>query len=177
MARSHRVQVGKNHFEVPAELPQHLPARAARRRRPIGVGDNGDAPERSMAFGDGFEDRNALGAHREPVGGVLDVRAGDDPAVGRFQRGADFEVRKRRVRALPRKAGGLDDVRLDSGRSRGAVRCGDRSPGGDRRRSGRDRAGGAPLRYADLSPSAFLPGPAAPGRSPPPTPRRRAALR
>ena len=79
-----------------------------------GVGDDDDARERPVAFGHRLENRDALGAHRQAVGGVLDVAAGDDSAVGRFQRGADLELRERRQRAIARDPRSLDDVRMRS---------------------------------------------------------------
>src|SRR5579872_6406638 len=57
-------------LHVPAEFPQNLPAGAAGRRQVVGVGGYGDAPELSGAFGNRFENRNALGAHGQAVGGV-----------------------------------------------------------------------------------------------------------
>src|SRR5262245_56784680 len=41
-------EVGQHHLEVAAELPQDLPARPARRRRGLGVGDHGNARETPM---------------------------------------------------------------------------------------------------------------------------------
>jgi len=34
-----------------------------------------------MPLGDSFKDRYPLGAHREPIRGVLDVDAGEDGAI------------------------------------------------------------------------------------------------
>src|SRR3989441_8399360 len=48
-------------FEVAAELPENLTARAARRRRRIGVGDDRDAHERAMALWKCLGHRDALG--------------------------------------------------------------------------------------------------------------------
>ena len=71
-------QVREDHFEVAAELPQDLPARPARRRRVGRVGHHGDAAEAAVPVRERLEHRDALGAHGQPVGGVLDVAAGDD---------------------------------------------------------------------------------------------------
>ena len=95
-------QVREDHLEVAAELPQDLAARAARRRRVGGVGHHGDAPEAAVALGERLEHRHALGADGQAVGGVLDVAAGDDGAVGGLERGADLEVRVVGVRVPPR---------------------------------------------------------------------------
>ena len=57
------------------------------------------ATEPAVALGERLEHRDPLGTDRQPVGGVLDVAAGDDGAVGGFERGADLEVRERRVAA------------------------------------------------------------------------------
>ena len=46
-----------------------------------------------MAFGERLEHRHALGADGQPVGGVLDVAAGDDRRRRRLERGADLEPR------------------------------------------------------------------------------------
>ena len=47
-------------------------------------------------------DQGALGAQRQPVRGVLDIAAGDDPAVVDEACRADTEVRVRRVRRAGR---------------------------------------------------------------------------
>ena len=90
-----------------------------------------------------LENRDALGAHRQAVGGVLDVAAGDDSAIGRFQRGADLELRERRQRAIARDSRSLDDVRMRSCRGwrRRRVRGGAARSRGEDRRGGR----GAPV--------------------------------
>ena len=53
-----------------------------------------------MAFGEGLEHGDPLGADREAVGGVLDVAAGEDRAVGRFERRTDLEFGERGVGIL-----------------------------------------------------------------------------
>ena len=49
------------HVEVAAELPQDLPARAARRRGLLGVRDNRDPRENVVPFGERLEYRDAFG--------------------------------------------------------------------------------------------------------------------
>src|SRR4029079_11216369 len=44
------LEIRENYFEIAAELPQDLTARAAGWRRGFGVGDHGDAAEFAMAF-------------------------------------------------------------------------------------------------------------------------------
>ena len=92
----------------PAELPEDLAAGAAGRRRRCGVGDDGDARELAMPFGERLEHRDALGADGQAVGGVLDVAAGDDRAVGGLERGADLEAASSRRRARSRAARARD---------------------------------------------------------------------
>src|SRR5260221_13331559 len=103
-------QVGEVDVEIAAELPEDLAARAARRRRLLGIGDDGDAREDVMALGERLEHRDALRANRQAVGGVLDVAAGEDGAIAGLERGADLEPRVRRVRVLARAARRRDDV-------------------------------------------------------------------
>src|SRR5581483_3511469 len=86
------LEIGEHDLEVAAELPQNLPARAARRGGSVGIGDDRDAGEGAMAFGDRLEHRDALGADCQPIGRVLDVAAGDDGAVGGFERRTDLEL-------------------------------------------------------------------------------------
>ena len=73
-----RAQVAEDDLEVAAVFPQQLPAGSARRRRRLGVGDHGDPGEDGVALRQRLDERDALGAERQPVGGVLDVAAGDD---------------------------------------------------------------------------------------------------
>ena len=105
-------EVRENHFEVAAELPEDLAAGAAGRRRSLGIGHDRHAPELAMSFGQRLEHRHALGADRQPVGGVLDVAAGDHGAVGGFQRGADLELRIARAGKLAGLARGRDQIRV-----------------------------------------------------------------
>ena len=94
-------EVREHDLEVAAELPQNLAARAARWRGVAGVRDDGDSGERAVALGQRLEHGHALGAHRQAVGRVFDVTAGDDRAVGGLQRRADLEVRIVRDGVLP----------------------------------------------------------------------------
>src|SRR5262245_49845637 len=64
-------EVGEDHVEVAAELPQNLPAWTARWRWRVRVGDNGDACEAAVAFRQRLEHRDAFGAEGQTVGGVL----------------------------------------------------------------------------------------------------------
>src|SRR5262249_4836475 len=75
-------QVGENNLGLVAgELPDHLPAAAAGRRDAVVIGHYCDFHDLALAFADGFEDGDPLGAHAQPVGRVLDVAAGEHTAV------------------------------------------------------------------------------------------------
>ena len=102
-------QVGQHDLDVAGELPENLTARAARRRRRLGVGHDRNAAKAAMALGERLEHRDALGAHRQAVGGVLDVAAGDDRAVGGFEGGADLEAGVVGDRVFAGGARGLDE--------------------------------------------------------------------
>src|SRR5262249_49860863 len=65
-------QVGENHFEIAADLPEDLAARAARRRRRVRIGDDGNPTELSMSFRERLEHRHTLGAYRQAIRRVLD---------------------------------------------------------------------------------------------------------
>ncbi len=78
---------------VEAELEQPLAAAAAGRR---GDRDRLDVA-RADALCDGAREAAALGADPERIGSVLDVDARDDAAVAEEERGADVELRVRRV--------------------------------------------------------------------------------
>ena len=91
-------KIGQQHLEVAAEFPQDLAARAARRRRRLGIGHNRDAAEPAVSLGERLEHGDALGAHRQPVSGVLDVATCDDSPVVRFERSANFETGKSSMR-------------------------------------------------------------------------------
>src|SRR5262245_41241967 len=86
-------QVSEDHLQVAAELPEQLPAGAARGRRRHGCSGDSDVRKVSAALGKSLKQGDALGADGQAVGRVLDVAAGDYLAVGRPQGGADLEVR------------------------------------------------------------------------------------
>src|SRR3569832_1019677 len=100
--RHHHVllEVGADDFRLTAELAQHLAAHAARCDGRRQVGDRRDGLELLVAGGDGLEHRVALGADCGAIGEVLDVAALEDRAVFGLERGADLEVRVRRIGAL-----------------------------------------------------------------------------
>src|SRR5262245_41967587 len=106
------LQIREVDLQVAAELPQDLPARAAGRRRRLGVGDDRNPREDAVAFGERLEHRDAFGADGEAVRRVLDVAPGDDGAVARLQRGADLEVREGGLRVLAGAARGADEVEV-----------------------------------------------------------------
>ena len=107
MAASFACRIRQDQFEISRKLPQHLPTRATGRRRRLGWGDDNHAPERAVSFGKRLEHRDALGADGQAIRGVLDVAAGDDRPVGRFERSADFETGLISVRVLANGAGCL----------------------------------------------------------------------
>jgi hypothetical protein len=94
------VQVAEHDLDVPAVFPQQLAAGAARRRRPLRIGDHGDAGEDRVPLGQGLDQRHPLGADGQAVGRALDIGAGDDVAVGGLERGADPELREGGAREL-----------------------------------------------------------------------------
>ena len=85
------------------------PAGATGRRRVLGVGDDDDAREDVVAVGEGFDERDAFGAEGQAVGGVLDVAARDDVAVGRLERRAYLEAGVAGVRPRAGERGGGDE--------------------------------------------------------------------
>lgn len=109
MCGGNGLQVRENHFDVAGKLPQDLAAGSARGRRVSGIGDDDDAPKRSVSLRDGLEDSDALGAHREAVGGILDVAPGDDLTIVGLERRADLEVRVIGDGPLPDSASGIDE--------------------------------------------------------------------
>src|SRR5690606_2772696 len=98
--------VDEEHLGVGRELVQHLATGAARRRRLVRLGVDEDLIEPAAPGRDQRLHRRLLGAAREAVAGVLDVRAGVHRAVRGPQRGAHAEARVRdvgvRERALRR---------------------------------------------------------------------------
>ena len=105
-------EVRENDLQVPAELPQDLAARPARRRGRIRIGDDGDPREGAMALGQRFEHGHTFRANGQAVGRVLDVAAGDDRPVGALERGADPEVREVGVGVQPCAARRLHEITL-----------------------------------------------------------------
>src|ERR1035437_8695927 len=75
-------RVHQHDLDIAAELPQNLTARAAGRRQAISIGRHGHTAELADALGNGFEHGHALGAHGEPVGGILHVAARMHAAFG-----------------------------------------------------------------------------------------------
>jgi hypothetical protein len=55
-------------------------------------GGDGDGRDLLVARRDGGADGDAFGAHREAVGGVFDIAAGEDFAGGGEDGGADLEA-------------------------------------------------------------------------------------
>ena len=92
MTSSLAAEVGENHLEVAAELPQNLTTGATGRRRRVSVGDDDDASKPAMAFRKRLEHRHALGANRQPVRRVLDVAPADDDTLARLERRTHFEM-------------------------------------------------------------------------------------
>src|SRR6185312_5410039 len=99
-------EVREHDLDIPAELPQDLPARPAGRSQRAGVGDNSDTFESAGAFRNRFEDRDPFRAERQSISCVFDVAAGVDTAVRILDRGPYFEVRERRMSILTGGDGG-----------------------------------------------------------------------
>ncbi len=91
---------------------QQLPARAAGHRPARRARDDGHGDEVPLAGGQRVEQRHALGAAGQPVAGALHVGARDDLAGPGEERRADFELRIRRHRALPRLGGRPHQITL-----------------------------------------------------------------
>ena len=104
-ARVPRIQ--QHDLHVAAKFPEDLTARPARRRQHIGISRNCDPAEFTRAFRDRLENRHAFGAKGETIGRVFDVAARVDAAGGVLQRGANAEIRKRRVRMFTRGERGV----------------------------------------------------------------------
>src|SRR3984893_13658720 len=93
-------QVGEDNLRVAAKFPDNLPASSARRRERISVGHDGHGVEPALAFGDCLENRDALGAQRQAVGGVLHIAAGENSARFRAHRSANAKVGIGRMRVF-----------------------------------------------------------------------------
>src|SRR5207244_6607581 len=89
------VQVGQHQFHVAAELPENLPAGAARRRKDFGIGGHRHAAELADALGDRLEYGNTLRTQRKPVSGVLHIASGVYAPVDVFGRRAHQKLRER----------------------------------------------------------------------------------
>ena len=87
-----------------AELVDHLPAPAARHQQVTLAGPAGQRDQPAAAGQPQLTDQGAFGAQTQPVGGVLDIAAGDDPAVVDQRGGAHLQAR---VGAIGGR-GGLD---------------------------------------------------------------------
>ena len=67
------------------------------------------ASKAALAFADGFEDGDALGADGEAVGGVFDIATAENSAGSGAERGANAKIGVRRVGVLARLPGGFDE--------------------------------------------------------------------
>src|ERR1044071_240600 len=103
------VQVGENHLRVATPFPDNLAARPAGRRQRVCVGDDRDAFEFSLAFGQSFPDGDALGADRQAETRVLDVAARIYFSVFLFHGCADAEIREGRQRAISPDSGRVNE--------------------------------------------------------------------
>src|SRR6266511_3306424 len=63
------LQVRQNQLHVTAEFPKDLAAGAAGRGQDVGVGRHSHAAEPARAFGNSLENRHALGANGQAIGG------------------------------------------------------------------------------------------------------------
>src|SRR5579875_2723789 len=99
-------EIRKNHGNVAAKFPDNLAASAAGRRERIRIGDHGDGFEILLALGNGFENRDALGADGEAVAGVFDVASGENASGFGVDRGADAKFREGRMSVIAGGAGG-----------------------------------------------------------------------
>ena len=97
-----RPGVGVHQQAGAARLEQELPAAAAGQERLAVPGDHADRGERPAAGRVQRGDQAAFGAQGEPVGRVLHVAAGHDPAVGGLARRSHPQPRVRRVGPLRR---------------------------------------------------------------------------
>src|SRR5207302_5908004 len=93
------------------DLDEHVQAGAAGRRKPLVVDDYPDhLPALRLPRRDGGPRGAALGAHRKPVRGILDVRTAVDLVATRADRGADPVLGIRGVRTLSREGRDADKV-------------------------------------------------------------------
>src|SRR3954451_13048225 len=113
----------------PAVVPEQLPAPTARHQHIAAEVDTAKRDEPAAAGGVQRGDQPAFGAQPDAVRGVLDVAAGDDPAVVDERRGADRELRVWRVGTAHRlERGPAEPGPVDLGHRRAAAilwRCGE----------------------------------------------------
>ena len=102
------MEVGEHYFDIAAEFPENLAARAARRREGFSVGCHSHSAKLARTFRNRFEYGYALGADGQAVSGILHVATGVNAAGGIFEGRADFEVGIRRVRVAAGVERGLD---------------------------------------------------------------------
>ena len=76
------------------------------------IGDHGNPGEDVTVFGERFVQRHPLRAHRQAVGRVLDVAAGNDLPGDRLERRPDLEAGELRASARPRVDRGRDKTGL-----------------------------------------------------------------
>src|ERR1035437_2657099 len=101
-------KVGEHNLDVATELPQDLPARAARGRQIVRVGDNGYAGKFARAFGYGLEDGHPFGADGQSIRGVFHVATGVDTAGIVLNSRAHFELRESGVSVFANSDSGGD---------------------------------------------------------------------
>jgi len=85
-------QIRQDDLGVLSELPDDLPAIAARRRQLLSVSDDNQTGKVPLAFRQGFPDRHALSAHRQTVAGAFDIATREYHSCLRLQRGPHEEV-------------------------------------------------------------------------------------
>jgi len=95
------LEIAENYFGVSTKLPNNLAARATGRRELVGVGDDCDGVETSLAFGESLEDGHSFGAHGQAIAGVFHIATGIDAAGLRAYRGAHPKLREGRNRVFP----------------------------------------------------------------------------
>src|SRR5215469_522607 len=96
------LQIDECDLNIATKLPQDLPARPARRRERIRIRCHRDPRKCLRPLRHRFEHRHALGAHRQPVGGILYIASSENVPALIFQRRPHLEMRKRRMRILSR---------------------------------------------------------------------------
>ena len=115
-------EVRQHNLHIPAEFPQNLPARSARRRQRLRIRHNRNSPELPRSFRNRLEHRHSLRAHRESVSRVLHIAARVNAAALILHCSSDFKTRKRRVRIVPRPNRRLHQRIAHSATSFGTIR-------------------------------------------------------